>query len=89
MHEIMHTVGVGQQSRWSELISGGTWKCSRANEILQMMIDTPESVINGDAMHFWPFGINGTHEDIGNEMLYIVHALIVQGMKSDGLPSSY
>lgn len=86
MHEIMHTVGVGQHHKWNELIAGGTWNGSRANEILQMMTNSPSAIIKGDGLHFWPFGINGAHEDSGEEMLYITHALILQGMKIDGLP---
>ncbi|UGU18176.1 hypothetical protein LS482_09880 [Sinomicrobium kalidii] len=88
MHEIMHTVGVGQHWMWNELISDGVYQGENANEILQFMEGDAEAVIKGDGLHFWPYGINGAHEDTGDEMLYITHALIMQGMKKDGLPSN-
>ncbi len=83
----MHTVGVGQHWRWGELISGGDYQGERANTILQVMTLDSTEIIHGDDLHFWPYGINGAHEDTGEEMLYITHALIMQGMKEDGLPS--
>lgn len=87
MHEIMHTVGVGQHWMWNELISGGKYQGEHANRMLQIMTGDTTAVISGDGLHFWPYGINGAHEDTGEETLYIIHALIVQGMKKDGLPS--
>lgn len=46
------------------------------------------ATVKGDNLHFWPFGINGYWEDTGKEDLYIIHALIMAGMKKDGLPSN-
>ncbi|MGS2761508.1 hypothetical protein [Sinomicrobium sp. M5D2P9] len=88
MHEIMHTVGVGQHWKWNELISGGIYQGERATEILRFMEGDEDTVVKGDGLHFWPYGINGAHEDTGNDMLYTTHALILQGMKKDGLPSN-
>lgn len=92
LHEIMHTVGVGQHWRWTntdEFIKDGKYQKEHANHILQVMTKTPEAVISGDSKHFWPYGINGAHEDTGREMLYIMHTMIVQGMHEDGLPSEW
>lgn len=86
MHEMDHTVGVGTHWQWGQLMKG-TWQGSRAKEILRMMTDAPTAEIYGDGMHFWPYGINGAHEDTGEEMLYIINALVLQGIKTDGLPS--
>lgn len=88
MHEIMHTVGVGQHWKWNELIAGGKYQGTHANKMLQIMSGDTTAVINGDGLHFWPYGINGAHEDTGAKMLYIIHSLIMQGMKEDGLPNS-
>lgn len=88
MHEMAHTVGVGQHSKYWELMYSGTWHGKRANEILQMMTNDPNAVVKGDSMHFWPYGINGSWEDDGSDFLYIMNALILQGMKADGLPSN-
>ncbi|WP_140486303.1 hypothetical protein [Flavobacterium sp. GSA192] len=87
MHEMAHAVGVGQHSKYTELMKG-TWQGKRANEILQMMTNDPAALVKGDGMHFWPYGVNGAHEDDGSDFLYIMNALILQGMKADGLPSN-
>ena len=87
LHEMAHTVGVGTHSKYWELMQG-SWKGTQANEILKMMTSDPNALIYGDGTHFWPYGINGAHEDNGDEMLYIIHSLIIQGMKADGLPSN-
>lgn len=86
MHEMDHTVGVGTHWVWGQLMKG-TWQGSHAKEILRMMTDSSTAEIYGDGTHFWPYGINGAHEDTGEEMLYIINALILQGMKTDGLPN--
>ena len=88
MHEMAHTVGVGTHAKYWELMYAGTWHGTRANEILQMMTNTPTAVVKGDNTHFWPYGVNGAQEDDGSDFLYMMNALIVQGMKSDGMPSN-
>jgi hypothetical protein len=88
LHETAHTVGVGQHSMWGHLLSGGKWLGERANKVLQFMTNAPTANIKGDTQHFWPYGINGAHEDDGKEMTYIINVLIVQGMFEDGLPGS-
>jgi len=87
MHELAHTVGVGTHWKYWELMQN-SWQGNRANDILKFIINDPNARINGDSTHFWPYGINGAHEDDGSEMLYIIHSLIIQGMKADGLPSN-
>ncbi|MEY2869653.1 MAG: hypothetical protein RIR01_2153 [Bacteroidota bacterium] len=88
MHEMAHTVGVGQHAKYWELMYSGTWHGARANEILKMMTNDPNAVVKGDGTHFWPYGINGSWEDDGSDFLYMMNALILQGMKTDGLPSN-
>ena len=88
MHEMAHTVGVGQHWKWNDLIESGVYQGVEANAILQMMTNNNTATIRGDEIHFWPYGINGAHEDNGNDMTYIIHALLIQGMKKDGLPSN-
>ncbi|MBD0831547.1 hypothetical protein [Aestuariibaculum sediminum] len=87
MHEMAHTVGVGTHWKYAELMQG-TWQGSRANTILKLLTRDSNAVIKGDGTHFWPYGINGAHEDSGSDELYMIHALIIQGMKTDGLPSN-
>jgi hypothetical protein len=88
MHEMAHSVGVGQHSKYWELMVNGKWNGKRANEILKMMTNDPNAFVKGDSQHFWPYGINGSWEDDGSDFLYIMNALILQGMKADGMPSN-
>ncbi|GAB3646028.1 hypothetical protein GCM10028791_05270 [Echinicola sediminis] len=88
MHEIAHVVGVGTHWKWGQLIQNGIFSGNRTNKILQLLNGDEEAKLKGDGAHFWPYGINGAHEDSGEAKLYTWHALIVQGMKIDGLPSN-
>lgn len=88
MHEMAHSVGIGTHGKYWELMTEGTWDGKRTPEILDVMSEGKDTVLYGDNMHIWPFGINGANEDSGDPMLYTIHALVIQGMKSDGLPSS-
>jgi hypothetical protein len=89
LHEMAHSVGVGQHSFWtSNLIIGGVYQGVYANKMLRFMTRNPAEALKGDTQHFWPYGINGANEDTGAEMLYLTNVIVVQGMKKDGLPSS-
>ncbi len=90
LHEIAHAVGVGQHWMWSSNhIINGIYQGYHANKLLRFMTRNPAEALKGDNLHFWPYGINGASEDSGAEILYITNVLIIQGMKKDGLPSSY
>lgn len=90
LHEMAHSVGVGQHWFWtSNLIIGGVYQGTVANKILRFMTRDATAALKGDTQHFWPYGINGANEDTGDELLYLTNVLVVQGMKADGLPSSY
>ncbi|GAB2541146.1 LamG-like jellyroll fold domain-containing protein [Rufibacter soli] len=93
LHEMGHTIGVGQHSMWygpnSPLRAEGTrgtWLGERANKVVQFLENNPTEVMKGDAVHMWPYGINGANEDTGSELLYIGNALIHQALGEDGLP---
>ncbi|MFT4072945.1 MAG: hypothetical protein QM654_13600 [Dysgonamonadaceae bacterium] len=90
LHEMGHTIGVGQLSYWtsssSPLKVNGVWQGVRANKVLQFMTDDATARVKGDYVHFWPYGVNGANEDDGNEMTYTIHSLIIQGFGEDGLP---
>ena len=89
LHEMAHTVGVGQHSYWtSNLIIGGIYQGANANKMLRFMTRNPAEYLKGDNLHFWPYGINGANEDTGQDILYITNVIVVQGMKKDGLPSN-
>ncbi|WAC13017.1 LamG-like jellyroll fold domain-containing protein [Dyadobacter pollutisoli] len=93
LHEIAHTIGVGQHWIWygpnSPLRAEGTrgkWLGERANKVVQFLDNDPAAFMTGDAVHMWPYGINGAHEDNNSAFLYTANALIVQALGEDGLP---
>jgi hypothetical protein len=93
LHEMGHTIGVGQHSSWygpssplRETGSSGAWLGERANSIVKFIDNDSTGYLRGDGTHMWPYGINGAHEDDGSELLYTANTLIVQGLGEDGLP---
>ena len=88
LHEMAHSVGVGTHWKYDDLFTDNRYNGERAAEIIQLMSGDDEEYIRKSGVLFWPYGINGAHEDTGEEDLYITHCLILQGMKTDGLPSN-
>lgn len=93
LHEMAHTIGVGTHSMWygpssplRETGSRGEWLGVRTKRLLEFIDNDPSSYLTGDHIHMWPYGINGTQEDDGTELLYITNSLIVQALGEDGLP---
>lgn len=91
LHEMGHTVGVGTHSMWNnsplrESVSRGKWLGEQTTKLLQFLDNSPTAFLTGDNTHMWPYGINGAHEDTGEEWLYIFNALIHQALGEDGLP---
>lgn len=92
LHELQHGIGVGQHWVWCNNphlranTSRGIWLGDRVTELLRFWDNDESSVLQGDRMHMWPYGINGAHEDTGKELLYIGSSLIMQALGEDGLP---
>lgn len=93
LHEMAHTIGVGQHWMWygpnSPLRAEGTrgtWLGERANKVVQFLNNDPAAFMTGDAVHMWPYGINGSQEDNNSAFLYTANTLIVQALGEDGLP---
>jgi len=92
MHEWLHGIGVGTHTIWygsTELRQGSTsglWQGNQVNDVLGFWDNTTTPELKGDAMHMWPYGINGAHEDGGTDVLYIGTSLIAQALGEDGLP---
>lgn len=93
LHEMGHNIGVGTHSIWhgpnSPLRAEGTrgrWLGERTTKLMQFIDNNPNATLTGDAVHMWPYGINGAHEDSGSELLYIANSLITQALGEDGLP---
>ena len=80
MHEISHTLGVGQYSTWSTRQSNGVWTGTFANNRVKLF-DGPAATIGCDSMHFWPYGLNFPNED--NTSNRIRHVKVVSALRRD------
>ena len=92
MHEMNHGIGGGTTYTWydgSSLMHQGSgtraWAGERANDVLHFWDNSTSDYIKGDDTHFWPYGINGAHEDNGTEALYTCTSLINQALCEDGM----
>lgn len=97
LHELLHGVGVipWANTEWSRhnLRSAvtsdgngtGLWLGDRVTEALRFWDNSTTAQLSGDYQHMWPYGINGAHEDNGQETLYIGNSLICQALGEDGL----
>lgn len=94
-HEMTHAAGVGTTSRWTndatyrENVTRGFWLGERTDRVVQFLENDNSAHLKGDVTHFWPYGINGAHEDDGSKMLYFANALIIQALGEDFLPPVY
>lgn len=85
-HEIAHTIGVGQSNVWNMLIVNGVYTGKNANAIHQWIISDPNATILEDGQgHFKPYQFNVPNAP-QTTLDYIYHALIMEGMRKDGLP---
>ncbi len=71
MHEMQHGLGLQNYStQWSKsnLRAGdgsGQWLGDRVAEALHFWDNNTTTVLNGDNIHMWPYGINGAKENNG------------------------
>lgn len=97
-HECAHALGVGTASNWGSLMVNGSWTKSVAQRTQRVMLKDQQQILKGDGMHFWNGGINqqeevtnGTTNSYGvvikNERMLKTNALIVNGMRIDGMTS--
>jgi hypothetical protein len=90
MHEMQHGMGLQNYStQWSKanLRSGngtGQWLGDRVAEALNFW-DNKTTVLNGDKIHMWPYGVNGASEDNKTVELYLANAMLCQALGEDGL----
>lgn len=80
LHEISHTLGVGQHPRWRQLIADGKWTGQHALAQLREF-DGPDAVLHADRMHFWPYGLNYDREY--SEENARRHVRMVQALRRD------
>lgn len=80
IHEISHTLGVGAQPAYLNLMNDGQWYGSKANTLLASF-DGAGAVLNGDSKHIWPYGLNYDSED--SDTNRVRHVKIVEAMRCD------
>jgi hypothetical protein len=61
LHEIAHTLGIGQHPNWGKNIQDGKWTGKHAVAQLREF-DGPDAVLHADRQHFWPYGLNQDSE---------------------------
>lgn len=84
LHEIAHTVGVGQSDGWFRLVQNGVFTGTNTTNELRKITGVSTDQIHGDSMHFWPFGLNYSSE-VSSDADYVNHCRIVAAMKADGM----
>jgi len=86
MHEIAHTVGVGQASNWGSFLANGLFTGERAaaqlNAINATLSKPLYTELHADTQHFWPYGINQQSEVKGEADL-IFHCQMVVAIRQD------
>lgn len=83
MHETAHTLGIGTTNEYRSLITNDkVFTGPRATAKLREITNDPDTLLNGDAQHFWPYGLNFANE-VKSEQDLINHCLIVNEMYKD------
>ena len=86
MHEIGHTVGIGQASNWGSFLANGLFTGSHAAAQLKAInakLSTPlYPDVHADTQHFWPYGINQQSE-VKSEADLIAHCQMVVAIRQD------
>ncbi|HEY3256737.1 MAG TPA: hypothetical protein VGJ91_22425 [Polyangiaceae bacterium] len=86
MHEIAHTVGIGQASNWGSFLSGGlftgTHAAAQLNAINATLSKPLYTELHADTQHFWPYGINQASE-VKSEADLIFHCQMVVAIRQD------
>lgn len=80
LHEIAHTLGVGQTAAFDRKCAANDWPS--ATKLLRSW-DGQSAKINCGGGHFWPYGLNYDNE--WSETNAERHCLLVNAMLADGL----
>ncbi|KFH48157.1 hypothetical protein ACRE_010800 [Hapsidospora chrysogenum ATCC 11550] len=80
MHEISHTLGIGQTAAFDQRCAANDWPS--ATPLLQSW-DGPGARINCGGGHIWPYGLNYDNE--WSETNADRHVLLIAAMLADGL----
>lgn len=80
LHEISHTLGVGQTTAFDTLCASGNWPTALP---LLRSWDGSSATISCGGSHFWPYGLNYEtewSETNGDRNVLMVNAMIKDGM---------
>jgi hypothetical protein len=80
LHEIAHTLGIGQTNSFNSRCSANNWPS--ATKLLRSW-DGPNAKINCGGGHIWPYGLN--YEKEWSESNANRHCQLVDAMLADGL----
>ncbi|KAF2640468.1 ricin B lectin [Massarina eburnea CBS 473.64] len=80
LHEISHTLGVGQTTNFDKLCASGTWPTALP---LLRTFDGSTATISCGGSHFWPYGLN--YETEWSETNGDRHVKMVNAMLKDGM----
>ncbi|KAL4770048.1 hypothetical protein BDW60DRAFT_224480 [Aspergillus nidulans var. acristatus] len=80
LHEISHTLGVGQTAAFDQHCADGDWPTALP---LLRSWDGADAVINCGGGHFWPYGLN--YNDEWSETNGDRNVLLVNAMVDDGI----
>lgn len=80
MHEISHTLGIGQTQAWNDKCAANNWP--NATPLLQSW-DGPDARINCGGGHIWPYGLN--YENEWSETNADRHVQLIDAMLRDGM----
>lgn len=96
LHEISHTLGVGQVAAWNTNRTDNKWTGTYGVARIKLY-DGASAVLNADTMHFWPYGLN--YDDENTATKWSRHCRMVSAMRrdmgivgdsdSDGLPDDW
>lgn len=62
-HELGHYLGLpyGNKGAWDGFLSGGAWSGAQASALVRQF-EGDQATLNGDGIHFWPYGLNFDNE---------------------------
>jgi hypothetical protein len=80
MHEISHTLGIGQTAAFDRKCAAGDWRTALP---LLRSWDGQSAVINCGGSHIWPYGLNYDNE--WSETNANRHVQLIDAMIKDGL----
>jgi beta-glucanase (GH16 family) len=85
LHEMNHSLGTGTSSWWNNMLSDGKYQGTFANLMLKNIQDSDTAAkVNGDRMHWWPYGLNYDYE-VKSSWDFVYNCLLIESMRKDGL----